>query len=117
MVDMGWQASIAALRAGWQETCWNMEGTDLRSSCCPCAVATIMAGRTEMRSKYFTGCCVLGGDGGCAADARAAGSAFRIPRIRTMRTSKLILDSVSEHDTTKAQSRCNTGHQRHLHGP
>ena len=27
-----------------------------------------------------------------------------------MRTSKLILDSVSEHDTTKAQSRRNTGH-------
>ena len=34
--------------------------------------------------------------------------------IRTMRTSKLILDSVSEHDTTKAQSRRNTGHL-HLH--
>jgi hypothetical protein len=37
--------------------------------------------------------------------------------IRTMRTSKQILDSVSEHDTTKAQSRRHTGHPRHLHGP
>jgi hypothetical protein len=34
-----------------------------------------------------------------------------------MRTSKQILDSVSEHDTTKAQSRRHTGHPRHLHGP
>ena len=36
---------------------------------------------------------------------------------RTMRTSQLSLDSVSEHDTAKAQSRPTTRHPRHLHGP
>ena len=49
-VDGGWQASMAALREGWEEI---LEGTNLLGLL---PAGAITAGRTEMRGRYFTGC-------------------------------------------------------------
>ena len=50
VIDRGWKASMVALREGWQDM---LDGTSLVDLL---PAATIMAGRTEMRGRYFTGC-------------------------------------------------------------